>query len=272
VGATISTPVSSGAPTVVVENDEEDESEEPTDSSFGDWWNDMKKNLESETGESAKTTEREQTENEKKENEKLIDSAPATPLASPNVKDDAQKPANGTKLGTPVQLPKLTLSDTSIQIPVEKFKEPKGVPRRSRGTVNESVKLKYNPIGTSSSKESSDNELAAPSPSASQVDLPLPTKKGVLRFDNGVYKGDIIVTPDSYSLAHGIYILLHMRNNLILRLGYGTFTSSAGEIFIGQWKMGKRDGKGVKTWEDGREYIGEWSSNRRTGNVRRASL
>jgi len=76
-----------------------------------------------------------------------------------------------------------------------------------------------------------------------------PSKRGVLRFDNGVYKGDIIVTPDGYSLAHG----------------YGTFTSSNGELYIGQWKMGKRDGRGMKLWEDGREYIGQWKVNRRSG-------
>lgn len=33
--------------------------------------------------------------------------------------------------------------------------------------------------------------------------------------------------------------------------------------------MGKRDGKGIKTWpeNDGREYIGEWNNNKRTGRV-----
>eukprot|EP01117_Protostelium_nocturnum_P012946 TRINITY_DN4799_c0_g1_i2.p1 TRINITY_DN4799_c0_g1~~TRINITY_DN4799_c0_g1_i2.p1 ORF type:complete len:391 (+),score=153.44 TRINITY_DN4799_c0_g1_i2:165-1337(+) len=76
-----------------------------------------------------------------------------------------------------------------------------------------------------------------------------PTKRGVLKFDNGVYRGDIVVTPDSYSLAHG----------------NGTYISG-GETYIGQWKMGKRDGKGIKIWDDGREYSGEWSSNRRSGN------
>mmetsp|Transcript_6559 Transcript_6559/g.9105 ORF Transcript_6559/g.9105 Transcript_6559/m.9105 type:complete len:735 (-) Transcript_6559:592-2796(-) len=76
-------------------------------------------------------------------------------------------------------------------------------------------------------------------------------KKGILRFDNGVYRGDIIVSADGYSLAHG----------------YGSFTTSAdGEMYIGQWRMGKRDGKGIKVWADGREYVGQWSNNRRSGH------
>jgi len=74
-------------------------------------------------------------------------------------------------------------------------------------------------------------------------------KRGVLRFDNGVYRGETKVTPESYSTAHG----------------YGTFNANNGEMYIGQWFNGKREGKGIKAWEDGREYIGQWNNNRRSG-------
>jgi hypothetical protein len=70
------------------------------------------------------------------------------------------------------------------------------------------------------------------------------------------YRGDTYVVQtrsDVSSVAHG----------------FGNFTSPGGEVYMGQWNMGKRHGKGMKVWDDGREYIGQWDSNRRTGQVRK---
>jgi len=76
------------------------------------------------------------------------------------------------------------------------------------------------------------------------------SKSRVLRFDNGVYRGDTILSSDGNLLAHGV----------------GCFTASNGEIYLGQWVNGKRTGKGYKTWQDGKEYIGSWVANRRSGH------
>eukprot|EP01119_Soliformovum_irregulare_P006340 TRINITY_DN1825_c0_g1_i1.p1 TRINITY_DN1825_c0_g1~~TRINITY_DN1825_c0_g1_i1.p1 ORF type:complete len:686 (-),score=200.99 TRINITY_DN1825_c0_g1_i1:262-2319(-) len=74
--------------------------------------------------------------------------------------------------------------------------------------------------------------------------------RGVLKFDNGTYRGDTESTGEGYNTAQG----------------WGTFQTDGGEFYVGQWSQGKREGMGIKLWEDGRQYVGQWESNRRTGN------
>jgi len=40
---------------------------------------------------------------------------------------------------------------------------------------------------------------------------------------------------------------------------------SDGQIYVGEWKDGKPEGVGVKTWPDGRIYDGKWLAGRPCG-------
>lgn len=70
-----------------------------------------------------------------------------------------------------------------------------------------------------------------------------------LKILNGTYRGDTVYDNNGTATAHG----------------YGVFTGSNSEVYIGQWNHGKRHGRGLRTWKDGREYIGNWENNKRTG-------
>jgi hypothetical protein len=45
--------------------------------------------------------------------------------------------------------------------------------------------------------------------------------------------------------------------------GYGTFTFSNGDVYIGQWKDRKRHGQGIYNWHSGKTWKGEFRNNRR---------
>ena len=47
--------------------------------------------------------------------------------------------------------------------------------------------------------------------------------------------------------------------------GQGTFTSSGGNKYVGEFKDGKENGQGTYTWTDGDKYVGEWKDGKRTG-------
>lgn len=40
--------------------------------------------------------------------------------------------------------------------------------------------------------------------------------------------------------------------------GQGTYTSSNGTSYVGQWRNGERSGKGTQIWPNGDKYTGEW--------------
>ena len=48
-------------------------------------------------------------------------------------------------------------------------------------------------------------------------------------------------------------------------LKYGKCTYPSGDTYEGEWKEGRPDGKGVKTWHDGRKYEGEFFSGKPIG-------
>jgi hypothetical protein len=50
------------------------------------------------------------------------------------------------------------------------------------------------------------------------------------------------------------------------RDGKGTYYYySSGEKYIGEWKDGERNGKGITSFSNGNEYIGEWKNGKKNG-------
>jgi hypothetical protein len=45
----------------------------------------------------------------------------------------------------------------------------------------------------------------------------------------------------------------------------GTFTYSNGNVYVGGWKDGKRDGQGTLSFSRGDKYVGEWKDDKRNG-------
>ena len=49
------------------------------------------------------------------------------------------------------------------------------------------------------------------------------------------------------------------------RHGRGTHEYTNGNIYVGEWKDGKRNGHGAFTWTDGAKYVGEWKDGKPNG-------
>lgn len=47
--------------------------------------------------------------------------------------------------------------------------------------------------------------------------------------------------------------------------GHGTYTTSFGETYEGNWVDGKKSGQGTYVWKNGDKYIGAWEDNKRNG-------
>ena len=47
--------------------------------------------------------------------------------------------------------------------------------------------------------------------------------------------------------------------------GMGTYTKPTGEKYVGEYKDGKRHGKGISTYSDGTRYEGEYKNNKKHG-------
>lgn len=47
--------------------------------------------------------------------------------------------------------------------------------------------------------------------------------------------------------------------------GQGTYTTSLGEKYQGQWVDGKKSGQGTYSWKNGDQYSGQWDDNKRSG-------
>jgi len=46
---------------------------------------------------------------------------------------------------------------------------------------------------------------------------------------------------------------------------FGTYTDAIGSEYVGEWKDGKKHGKGTHTYADGSWYVGEWKDNKKHG-------
>ena len=45
----------------------------------------------------------------------------------------------------------------------------------------------------------------------------------------------------------------------------GTYTFANGDIYVGDWRDGKRNGQGTNTWPNGEKYVGEYKDDKRNG-------
>lgn len=75
---------------------------------------------------------------------------------------------------------------------------------------------------------------------------PDPGASRTLRFENGVYEGEL----DFSGKMHG----------------KGVFTYSNGDRYEGGFKEGVKHGRGIFTWADGRSYEGDYEDDMRSGN------
>lgn len=41
----------------------------------------------------------------------------------------------------------------------------------------------------------------------------------------------------------------------------GPYKLENGSIYVGEWRKGKKNGKGIQKWEDGSLYEGYWKDN-----------
>ena len=58
---------------------------------------------------------------------------------------------------------------------------------------------------------------------------------------------------------------IHKLSNDVIKHGQGTFTSSDGEKYVGEYKDGKEHGQGTYTWTNGSKYVGEYKDGKRNG-------
>ena len=79
------------------------------------------------------------------------------------------------------------------------------------------------------------------------LDKDINLKKGILKFDNGTYEGEI--------------------ENLS-RNGKGTFSYNTGEKYIGDWIFGKKEGKGEIIYSNGDKFEGFFSDDKIEGTGR----
>ena len=47
--------------------------------------------------------------------------------------------------------------------------------------------------------------------------------------------------------------------------GYGTYTWTSGNKYVGEWKDGKQHGQGTVTWASGEKYVGEYKDGKQHG-------
>ena len=47
--------------------------------------------------------------------------------------------------------------------------------------------------------------------------------------------------------------------------GYGTYTWTSGNKYVGEWKDRRQHGQGTVTWADGTKYVGEWKDGKQHG-------
>ena len=76
-----------------------------------------------------------------------------------------------------------------------------------------------------------------------------------LKYGNeSYYDGDVIEVKDKNGKSE------------FLPEGKGTFISINGEKYVGEWKGGKRNGKGKYFFTSGNIYEGDFTANAMTGN------
>jgi hypothetical protein len=91
-------------------------------------------------------------------------------------------------------------------------------------------------------------------------------KKTLLNEDTkktGCIKGDCKNGYGTFISSDGDKYVGNWKSGLMN--GYGTMTFANGAKYVGNWKSGSQNGYGTFTWSDGRKYVGNWKSDDRNG-------
>ena len=91
-------------------------------------------------------------------------------------------------------------------------------------------------------------------------------KKTLLNEDTkktGCIKGDCKNGYGTFISSDGDKYVGNWKSGLMN--GYGTMTFANGSKYVGNWKSGLQNGYGTFTWSDGRKYVGNWKADDRNG-------
>jgi hypothetical protein len=91
-------------------------------------------------------------------------------------------------------------------------------------------------------------------------------KKTLLNEDTkktGCIKGDCKNGYGTFISSDGDKYVGNWKSGLMN--GYGTMTFANGAKYVGNWKSGSQNGYGTFTWSDGRKYVGNWKADDRNG-------
>ena len=97
---------------------------------------------------------------------------------------------------------------------------------------------------------------------------PSPDAKRVIKFENGVYEGEVGFT----GKMHGKGVFSYTNGNRYeggfkegVKHGKGVFTWANGDVYEGGFENGLRNGRGVYSCRNGNRYDGEWKDNLKNG-------
>jgi hypothetical protein len=76
-------------------------------------------------------------------------------------------------------------------------------------------------------------------------------------------EGDCVNGQGTYTSSNGDKYVGEYKDGK--KHGQGTFTFADGAKYVGQFKDGKRNGQGTYTFADGAKYVGEWKDGKRDG-------
>ena len=91
-------------------------------------------------------------------------------------------------------------------------------------------------------------------------------KKTLLNEDTkktGCIKGDCKNGYGTFISSDGDKYVGNWKSGLMN--GYGTMTFANSAKYVGNWKSGSQNGYGTFTWSDGRKYVGNWKADDRNG-------
>lgn len=98
---------------------------------------------------------------------------------------------------------------------------------------------------------------------------PSPDSKRTLRFDTGIYEGEVSFT----GKMHGKGVFTYNNGNKYegsfkegVKHGSGVFTWANGDLYKGEFENDLRCGYGVYTSQNGNKYDGEWKDNLKNGH------
>jgi len=80
---------------------------------------------------------------------------------------------------------------------------------------------------------------------------------------NGCITGNCLNGQGTYTTTEGDKYIGEFRDGNYN--GYGTYTWPDGQKYVGQWLNGEKNGQGTQTWPEGFKYVGQWLNGKRNG-------